>query len=336
MPDGRQSTAEAPHSSASPATVVPHCGLTEAKRCGNCGELRENTRKKLSEIMVGHEDSLEERVEEICWKGPDYTVYRSTHGVSVHLSDCLSVERDQRRLLASAGSKLCQLRFLASQMATSHLSFLLPFIKRKGGFYDHEMAQAIVLVLEGRKEDANGILDVGLELAVDRLVNENRVRYLLACFFAAGFLSVFTAALIYLLGNLISEPFPLYLFGLTAIFGAAGATCSLSVRIRDLALVPCRQSVMNYVMGSLRVFLGFSGGIVLLLLLSAGPLQGFGNSLGLVERVPDGDAFASWPVFALVGFLAGFAERLVPNLMQNMESRVETAAASSASQGRTK
>ena len=40
------------------------------------------------------------------------------------------------------------------------------------------------------------------------------------------------------------------------------------MRVQNLNLRPCEQSVMNYIMGSLRVLTGFTAGVLLLLLIT--------------------------------------------------------------------
>src|SRR5262249_46463526 len=110
--------------------------------------------------------------------------------------------------------------------------------------------------------------------------------------------------------------------------GAGGAVFSIALRIQELNLEPCTQSVMNYVMGALRVLTGFTaGGIILLLINGTGLGDGI---LSLFKSVPmDSLTDQSWKCIVLVGFLAGFAERLIPSLLQTLESRVENPAVDS-------
>ena len=84
-------------------------------------------------------------------------------------------EREQRACYAEVAEKLCGLRFLTSQMA--RWTFGLRPLNRNGGFYDHQIAEAIYLALQKHSDKANRILDDGLELAADRIANENRIRY---------------------------------------------------------------------------------------------------------------------------------------------------------------
>ena len=55
---------------------------------------------------------------------------------------------------------------------------------------------------------------------------------------------------------------------LAAAAGAAGAVFSIAMRIQDFDLKPCTQSVMNYIMGALRVLTGFVAGAMILFIVN--------------------------------------------------------------------
>jgi hypothetical protein len=215
-------------------------------------------------------------------------------------------------------------------MSSAHLSNLVPKRTGKaGGFYDHEIAQALVFSLEGDNQGARAILEQGLRMAVERVTNENRIRYLLACYANAVLLSLAVALLAYFgsasgFGGApwFSNARP---YMLVAGCGMAGAVFSISMRVFDFALTPCQQSVMNYWMGALRVFIGFTAAVVLLLLFNAST---FGDAiapvLGAKKELFAQLSSGSWHYIALVGFLAGFAERLVPQLLKKREGEIYT------------
>jgi hypothetical protein len=296
--------------------------------CQRCGDILDNPGKKLSELQVGQLDGMASTVREICWQGQHYIVYRSDTGVSVHFSDCHAIQQRQRQALLDISAELCQLRFLASQMSSSHLGNLVRNKTGKAsGFYDHEIAQALVLSLEGNSQGARNILEQGHHMAVERVTNENRIRYLLACYANAVLLSFAIAVFAYFgsasgLGDAqcLSKAHP---YMLAAGCGVAGAVFSLSMRVYDFALTPCQQSVMNYWMGGLRVFIGFTAALVLLLLFNASTFgDAMASVLGGEKKLFAQLSSATWHYIALVGFLAGFAERLVPTLLKKREEEV--------------
>jgi hypothetical protein len=110
---------------------------------------------------------------------------------------------------------------------------------------------------------------------------------------------------------------------MAAAAGAAGAVFSIASRIQHLDLKPSIQSVMNYVLGALRVLTGFVAGAIILFIIN-GTVFGEGV-LKIFEGVTEMTALtaSNWKSIVLVGFLAGFAERLVPSLLKNLQSGVE-------------
>jgi hypothetical protein len=87
--------------------------------------------------------------------------------------------------------------------------------------------------------------------------------------------------------------------------GATGAMLSVATRLRAFELHPCQQSDMNYLMASTRIGNGVIAGPILLLLgltLLKEPMRGF---------VTPGE----WHGVAVLGFIGGFMERLVPVLL---------------------
>jgi len=172
--------------------------------------------------------------------------------------------------------------------------------------------------MEGKPNPARKILDDSPKFATARVTNENRVRYLVSCLWVA-----LTLCLIYLTWMRWNLTFSTLsegqTVGLAAIAGALGAVFSIATRIQDLELHPCRQSMMNYFMGGLRVITGFSAGAVIMLITSGTIL---GNAITPFFEGPYA-APTLWRGFVLLGFLGGFAERVVPLLLGKLEGRVE-------------
>ncbi|HEX3350552.1 MAG TPA: hypothetical protein VHS58_20880, partial [Acetobacteraceae bacterium] len=163
------------------------------------------------------------------------------------------------------------------------------------------------------KNDADKILDDGLQLAQARLTNENRVRYLLACIAIA--LVINTAVGAAISRGLVAPSGPPWLpFAIAMAAGAAGAVFSIAIGVQNLDLQPCTESVMNYLVGGLRVLTGALGGPIVLLIATRTII---GDALVKLFHVEAGaDALLKTTgVVVLLAFLAGFAERLVPSLL---------------------
>jgi hypothetical protein len=288
-------------------------GPGDSEICGVCHSLFSSDSLLLSQIKVGAPDKLEQEILQVYSSGEAYKIYRTRQGVNIHFADCRLREQKQREKYLNVLGKLCRLRFLASQMG--RWPFVLRWLNKTGGFYDHQIAEAICLALEGDARASGQLLDDGLALAANRLTNENRIRYLAACLVVA----LFPAALItwLYLWHLAPHPswYSVFLAGAT---GAIGAVFSIAMRVQSLNLHPCEHSVMNYVMGSLRVLTGFTAGVLLLLLITQTVL---GKA---IQALFEPGSAADWQNIALVGFLGGFAERLVPSLLATFERRAET------------
>jgi hypothetical protein len=285
----------------------------EIEICGACHSLFSSDSLLLSQVKVGAPDKLGQTILQIYFSGGAYKIYRTRQGVNVHFADCRRREQRQKEKYLDVLSKLGRLRFLASQMGRWPL--VLHWLTRTGGFYDHQIAEASCLALEGNAHEADKILDEGLALAANRLTNENRIRYLAACLVVA----LLPAALVAWLYLWHRAPHPAwYSVLLAGATGAIGAVFSIAMRVQSLNLRPCEQSVMNYIMGSLRVLTGFTAGILLLLLITHTVL---GKA---IQALFDPASAVDWQNISLVGFLGGFAERLVPSLLATFERRAES------------
>src|SRR6185437_2129236 len=148
--------------------------------CLGCGGGFDGGTMFLAELAPGRLDKLGNRVVEIYCRGEDFAVYRSTLGVYVHFADCCAREREQRRALLTVAPRVCRLRYLSNQMMRDAV-----WRRRSGGFYDHEIAEALALALQGPGDGADRILANGEALAGERLRHENRVAYFLSCLVAA-------------------------------------------------------------------------------------------------------------------------------------------------------
>jgi hypothetical protein len=284
-----------------------HLGV---EMCDQCQGLFSSGSSLLSQIKVGAQDKMQKTILQVYLAGEDYRIYRTCQGVYVNFADCRLRERKQRKNYAEVCDRLCNLRFLTSQLARWWPFFIQNWLQRSGGFYDHQIAEAIHLALQENVDDANKILDRGLKLAENRLTNENRVRYL----FAYLFFALIPAVLLWCLyprGS--TSPPSLWFLFLAGGAGAIGAVFSIGMRILDLDLHPCQQTVMNYIMGGLRVLIGFTAGALILLLATHTEI-----GKGIISLF-DPPPITDWHSIALLGFLGGFAERLVPLLLGKLE-----------------
>lgn len=279
--------------------------LDEKSFCQTCGVIFDESFMPLMDLKVGARDKLNNTVIEILWASRDFKIYRTRAGVFVHMSDCGHVADKQKSLFYRLHPRLCQMRFLTScidRSMAARLRRLLGF--DRCNFFHQETARAIVQALHDRCEHARGMLDFVTDMALEHVTNENRVRYLIACLAVAVAFGLGIDSLLWLW----DYPPHAVPYAAASAFGAVGAVFSIATNVGSLALVPSRHSMMNYVMGGLRVLTGLMGGGLLLLAFKSGVVGDFGSALAV-------DGTLSWERAAMLGFLAGFAERLVPNMM---------------------
>ncbi len=268
----------------------------------------------LCELREGKKDKLGHEVEEILWIGRNYAIYRSKKGVYVQFSDRPREEAVQRSSFTAISPELCELRYLTSQM---HLAWNFGFGPRTdhhpSSLYDHNIAQALMLVMEHRIEEGKRLAQQALKMAVQRVTNDNTVRYF-------GFGLLFWAILI-VVGILLLYLVPSQehrIFVVAAMCGATGAVLSVATRLQAFQLQPCHRSNMNYWMSGTRVGIGLIAGLILLLL---NPTILGVQVKGLIPMMGGAEV---WQGAAVLGLIGGFAERLIPNLLRRTVDKMES------------
>lgn len=289
----------------------------------NCG---------LRDLSVGKPDSIGATVRDILFRGSTYAIYRSDRGVYVHFSDDEDVEQAQRQAYTLLAGQICELRYLSCEMSASVLNripLLSRFVRRRDSLYEHNMAQALMLLMESsaqrtaKKDDAatatekraKEIADRALDMAVRRVTIDNTIRYVTTCVifgvvWVAALLPFCFPAVTDYRGRLI----------LASIMGTVGAVFSVIVRAQAFELKPCDDSRLNKLMGTIRVGMGGIAGPTLLLLFATVFAE---TQLGHNYNSTANLASEIVPIVAIIGLVGGFAERLVPNLVRSTIDKVE-------------
>jgi len=265
---------------------------------------------RLCDLMEGRNDKLGHKVEDILWIGQDYAIYCSEKGMYVQFSDSPEEEAAQRCRFTEISPEICELRYLTPQM---HLGGRFGFGRDHPSLYDHNIAQAMMLVMERKVEDGKQLAQQTLKMAVQRVTNDNTVRYLTSCLLVGVPAATVCCILLFL-------PLPPELRALiiAAMSGAIGAMLSVATRLQAFQLQPCNQSNMNYWMSITRVGIGFVAGPILLLLSHTILSEPMRN----VVMGKEGE----WQGIVVLGLIGGFAERLIPNLLQRTADKLESRA----------
>jgi hypothetical protein len=249
----------------------------------------------VSSVRVGREDARGVTIDQVyAVKVGRYAVYRARDRVMVHFADDPAVADEQRmRLHELAGAR-------------ARLAMLTAGLDKSATYYDGEIAHALQLTLDGEGEKANEIMIQITVRAEAERARRGRIQYLL-CGLATA------AAFLVLLGvgyAGVTFAEPANNLWLAAIGGTIGAVFSMSIAIRSRAVAFDLDRNANIADGALRILVGVVSAGVLVLLMATDivpKLQVGGGAL-------TGEA-ATWQTILLVGFIAGFLERLLPDIL---------------------
>jgi hypothetical protein len=286
----------------------------------------------LRHLTPGKADRLGNQIKEILWFGTNYAIYRTDKGIHVQFSDCPKEEERQRKQFTTISAYLCELRFLTRDMMKTL------FIANKRGLFEHNMAEAIMLLMEDQVDSAERLARHTLAMAVQRVSNDNTIRYVGAClgcfavWIGACLIFLWSAKVTQFLSSRIDNLDTFHFFVTCSLFGGAGAVFSIATRLETFKLRPCTGSRMNYLMAGIRVGMGVVASIVLLLFAVTlyrnmlvpntaswihppNAYGGFSPDSASWIFQPNGASWEPWERVAILGFIAGFAERLIPNLL---------------------
>jgi hypothetical protein len=282
--------------------------LPSATKVGSCADPL-----MLCDLREGGPDKLGHIIEEMLWVGSNYAIYKTKKGVYVQFSDDEEQAEEQRRTFIKICPELCELRYLTPQIQSAG-----PRWKNCDGssLYDHNIAQAIMLAMERDVDTGKKIAQQALKMAVDRVTNDNTIRYVRMSLVA--WLSIIVLGAVAGLALRFvwpASPEPLH-YLVAGIAGAPGAKLSIATRLQSFRLKPCNQSNMNYWMSVIRIGTGVIVGMVLLLFAPA-------ILSDLIKNLFHSPPEPSLETAAALGFVAGFAERLVPNIARWTSGQLE-------------
>ena len=278
----------------------------------------------LHDLEEGKRDAIGAIVRRILFRGDDYAIYRSDRGVYVHFADGKDTEHAQRSIYVKLSVQICELRYLTSQMRAAGLRHFTGRFARQDTLYDHNMGQALMLLMESvaqrttgqateaaaTEQEAKNIAQRALDMAVRRVTVDNTIRYVRTCV-VFGILWLLAALTVYLLYANAGER---QYYVLASAAGIIGAVFSVIVRAQAFDLKPCDDSAMNKLMSLIRVGLGGLAGPVLVLVLMTLSVNALAGTLDFGKDAVGTPGFIR--MVAIIGLLGGFAERLVPNLVQ--------------------
>ncbi|MBU8546141.1 MULTISPECIES: HlyD family secretion protein [Roseomonadaceae] len=271
----------------------------------------------IRDLKVGALDSRGRYVLHILAESPDqYVVYHAidekpaskkselnqqlkTSRIAVHLSDAPDIMREQAQRLATVSG------FRAEVSALIIGPWRNPVFERR-------FAEALGTTAEFEAEKGRNLME---GLLADLREESLRIGHAWQMFFAAAACIGFVA-LLYLFSEWIWTPFtesPATNVWAAAKGGAVGALFSSAVLFRERKLAPDNEKIRILLDATVRIGAGVIAGGALLLALSSGflakPLGGQADAMTI----------DNWMYVPVLGFLAGFVERLVPSLFNSVQ-----------------
>jgi hypothetical protein len=259
----------------------------------------------VADIKKGRLDYRGEEIEDLFYRRRSFAIYRSGDKVMVHYADDEKTEKQQTAAVA-------ELVFLRGR-----LQFLMSGVKGSNPYYG-QIAEALRLCLDGRKAEAKAMMQMLIDTIIEHRLQEGRDFYLMstgAMVLAIIVLLVAAAASMCLWRVAPDEvAADLRCLMLATGSGAIGAMMSTALALQarncSAAVKTHVDPRWNAIDGAARILIGVASAAALYLFLDSDFLGAIKIGDGVLRRVID------WKSALLVGFAAGFLERLVPDLLE--------------------
>ena len=260
---------------------------------------RREKASRLSDIRIDCPDSRGIKITAIyAVQSDEYAVYQAGE-VMVHFADDPAKAQAQRKSILPISAARAEVNALAEDLACREVC-------------DRQLAYALQLALDGDLDGAKAITASAKAAVLAKRAASGRFQYLKWSFATAALL----IALLFLASQLFPFSQPSSDLWLAAKAGLIGAAFSIALGIRGRTVALDTELLDNITDGTLRLLIGVIAAGVLLLLFAS----------GIVPSLKIGDAdFKSsnvnWQMVLIIGFVAGFLERLVPDLLDKQNSK---------------
>jgi hypothetical protein len=248
----------------------------------------------LSDIQLGKPDGRGVQITYIyAAQTGDYAIYQAGD-VMIHFADEAEKAQAQRKSILPVSSARAEINALVQGLACRDIC-------------DRQLAYALQLALDGDTDGAKAAVAAAKSYVLAKRAARGRFQYLKWSFGTAAVM----IGLLFLADRLFPIPEASSNLWLAAKAGLVGAAFSIALAIRNRTVALDTDLLDNVTDGTLRLLIGVTSAGVLLLLLASGILP----SLQIGDANFGGTSL-TWQMVLIVGFLGGFLERLVPDLLE--------------------
>jgi hypothetical protein len=253
----------------------------------------------LKNIQIGTLDSRQIPIAYIyAAQANEYVIYHAGE-VMVHFADDQARMQGQKKAISPLSAARAEVNLLSQGLPCSKV-------------FNQQLAYALQLALDGDLDGAKVTIAAARAAVLAKRAARGRFQYLKWSYGAAVALIglLFTASWFYPFQEISSD------LWLAATAGVVGAAFSIALAIRARTVALDTDLLDNVTDGTLRLIIGvISAGILLLLF-----------KCGIVPCLKIGDAdfkatALTWQMVLVIGFLGGFLERLVPDLLEKRNSQ---------------
>lgn len=280
---------------------------------------------RLADLTKGGEDPRGRAVHDILWSVDEFKIYKTDQGISPFFSDDPNLAKRQKMAYIALGPDLAAFNHLIHTLKPRTIPFTDQAIGVGGVgstnlvHYERELARCIAQALLGQAEVARSSLtDLRRRLAA-RISNRGRVVHLMINVVLVAI--AVAGAILFARSSYTSVfQFDVIETGLAIMMGSVGALFSTTVRLQSMEVDPTVSPYMHWVYGAQRVLVGALGALIIYYGFKSGVVAGLFQPIsGAIDTSQSFDPY--WLSFICV--LAGFSERLVPNLLDTKAASIE-------------
>ena len=253
--------------------------------------VKETIQLKPYDFKVGIRDNDDIKIEKIYAKSPEYVVYRTESSICVDINDdsekCDEILSNHLKI----GTNLARVySWLPENLSWSESINI-------------QIARAMVNNIEGNFEDAVVMLNHAEERIIKLKTIQGRLQYTLSAFGIV--LMIFLISLF-----VDSEPASFYI--ILILCGALGGVLSISIGFNKLSIDIDANWQTNCLIGGSRILIAITASLFAFFAIRADIAFSFAA-----------DVDSNYGVY-LIAMVAGFAEMLVPNLMNNLVNETKS------------